>query len=952
MAINPILQRIVQSGKDQVPIGWRIKDAKKFGLDWELFDYQKNALENISAALYFHYSAKDLFSRYRQSGLGAELEKQISILPQNENHKFLADFYGGGGQISFEKFANRAAFWMATGSGKTLVMVKLIALLAELTQRKLIPPKDILVLAPKDEILDQIKEHIEKFNKAGDLSINFRNLKEWERVKNQQSVFGKNEVNVFYYRADNIGDKETIAKKKDGQRIDYKSVLNGGNWHLILDEAHKGEKEFSKRQQYYMVLAQNGFLFNFSATFTDPLDLATAVFEYNLSSFLKDGYGKKIYLADLQFLGGKEDFTDNEKKNIIAQSLIMLALAKIKSAKLRAIDKKLYHSPLLMTLAHSVNTEDADLKVFFNLLAQIARNEFDFNAAKKDLTQNLASRRGYLFNLGDFDAGLIDDIRNMRRQDFFEAVFNAGSFGNIQVVKFNDNPRELAFQVKGAKKYFMLIVASDVVRWEENVLENYEMGRAVEKSFFDDINSPARGDINILLGSRIFAEGWDTNRPNIINFINIGVSNEAQKYVLQSIGRGVRVEPVKNKRRRFDYLDKSVFGAADLGEIEKQNKILETLSVFATNKEVVKNILAGLESKAGGEWKLVKGIKKNPAVDGKALFLPIFRNGGANNRPFEIGRSEYAEVAARAKNWGAKILLLKNGINLRVYNKIMDPSNFIMGVRRRKNAEEILQIIDNYFNKEGKVLDRIKILEGEICHFNKIETNLDQKELAEIEKQIMKLLTGDKEIEKLKNKLREGNIGLDEYTEVVGRIGATYANSNSNIDFDYKELESHYYLPILSKLNSDHFRHIIKNQSEINFLQDLKIYLKDPVCRLNDCEWWYFSKIEENADRLAIPYFDGERGDWRDFYPDFIFWLKFEGKYYLKFIDPKGIEHIGNPAEKIAGFEIFAADFEKLKDKKLEKAELFFYNHNVPSAGIEQNIRDYYTDDFKRIFSV
>ncbi len=45
--------------------------------------------------------------------------------------------------------------------------------------------------------------------------------------------------------------------------------------------------------------------------------------------------------------------------------------------------------------------------------------------------------------------------------------------------------------------------------------------------------------INILLGSRVFSEGWDSDRPNIVSFLNIGSSN-AKKYVMQTIGRGVR----------------------------------------------------------------------------------------------------------------------------------------------------------------------------------------------------------------------------------------------------------------------------------------------------------------------------------------------------------------------------------------------------------------------------
>lgn len=950
--IIPILQKIAEAGAGEVPANWRPKDPKKFGLDWELFDYQKRALENISAVLYFHYQTKDICSRYRQNGLGADLEREISILPQNENYKFLADYYGAGDEIGFEKFANRAAFWMATGSGKTLVMIKLIALLAELTQKNLIPQKDILVLAPKDEILAQIKDHIEKFNKTSGIKINFYNLKEWERVRNQQSVFGKNEANVFYYRADNIGDSKNVAKKKDGQRLDYRSILNGGNWHLILDEAHKGEKEFSKRQQYYMVLAQNGFLFNFSATFTDPLDLATTIFEYNLSSFLKDGYGKKIYLADLQFLGGREEFTDNEKKIIIAQSLIMLALAKMKSAELRKIDKKLYHSPLLMTLAHSVNTEDADLKIFFNLLAQIARGEFDFDAAKNHLAQSLTSRQGYLFDLGDFDARLIAEIQNMRRKDFSAAVFNTSQSGNIQAVKFNDNPREMAFQVVGAQKYFMLIVASDIINWEGNVLKNYEMGRAVDKSFFDDINSPARDDINILLGSRIFAEGWDTNRPNIVNFINIGVSPEAQKFVLQSIGRGVRVEPQKNQRKRFDFLDKSAFAQETAEKIAKGNQILESLAVFATNKKVVKGILSNMEKQSNTSWVKINGIKKNQMIDEAVLpiFIPVFQDGGLNERPFAIGAREYRQTKELTEKQGAKILLLKHDINLRTYNKIMDGNNFdTNGQRRKRSAEEILPMIDNYFNQKTEVLAGIEILDRQIRHFDEIKTDLGKEELEKIEMIIAGLLRKKSDIKKLAQMVDAKKITFEQALEKAEK---KFGSNNIFVDFDYDELSQHYYLPLLYKLDSDHFQHIVKNKSEIDFLNDLKVYLKNPVCKLNDCEWWYFSKIEENVDSLAIPYFDSQAGEWRGFFPDFIFWIKASGKHYLKFIDPHGVEYITNTADKIDGFKIFAADLQKLPDKKIERADLFLYNRNRPGTGVEAKVKKYYTDDFDQIFSV
>ena len=49
---------------------------------------------------------------------------------------------------------NTASFWMATGSGKSIVMIKLIALLHDLFGIKSLPAKPIMLLTPNDKILE------------------------------------------------------------------------------------------------------------------------------------------------------------------------------------------------------------------------------------------------------------------------------------------------------------------------------------------------------------------------------------------------------------------------------------------------------------------------------------------------------------------------------------------------------------------------------------------------------------------------------------------------------------------------------------------------------------------------------------------------------------------------------------------------------------------------------
>ena len=110
---------------------------------------------------------------------------------------------------------------------------------------------------------------------------------------------------------------------------------------------------------------------------------------------------------------------------------------------------------------------------------------------------------------------------------------------------------------------------------------------------FDEIEK--RDEFTILMGSRAFYEGWDSNRPNIILYINIGVGTNSKKFVLQSLGRGVRIEPIKDKRQRLHSLADS---HEDMGLIDlvKNSELipLETLFVFGTKKKNLREILRTL----------------------------------------------------------------------------------------------------------------------------------------------------------------------------------------------------------------------------------------------------------------------------------------------------------------------------------------------------------------------
>jgi primosomal protein N' len=153
-------------------------DITSFSEKWSLYDFQKKAIKNAMGVLDFYFNRLNrdkskLFDFYKQYGLNKKIiEEKLNIKNNNEHIELLSNHFNvTDGRIKGKEFINRMSFWMATGSGKTLVMIKLIEILAKLINKGLIPKRDILILAPTDDILEQIHEHIDKFNSQGNMKI-------------------------------------------------------------------------------------------------------------------------------------------------------------------------------------------------------------------------------------------------------------------------------------------------------------------------------------------------------------------------------------------------------------------------------------------------------------------------------------------------------------------------------------------------------------------------------------------------------------------------------------------------------------------------------------------------------------------------------------------------------------------------------------------------------------
>ena len=968
-----------------LPDSYRFIDLERFGEQINLFPYQQQALQSVMNCLhlYFTQGKLALLTKYQTTYGYYDVRDKLPIIKDQNNDKenfslLEKHFDTTDDRLPFEQICNRASFWMATGSGKTLVMVKLIEILFQLSkllpEEGGIPKNDILILAPKPKILAQIKEQVNIFNQKNDLQIELRELKDWEQYKRSKpNLYEENRLTVFYYNSFNI---KHLGVDTANETL-YNNYLHGtddngyqyGSWYVLLDEAHKGVTGDSIKQSIYTVLAKNGFLFNFSATFTDAIDKATTVFNFNLEKFITAGYGKHLKVTQQEFKNFKPnsktatEFTDDDKQNIVLKSLIAFAVIKKAKLEIDGIKNGMYHNPLMLTIANTVNTVDADLKIFFQELARIAGNSsIDIVRAKQEL---LAELRDEKFRKFEFSSGKINDnvlniLSNISFNDIKELIFNATGTGSIEVIEC-ETKDELAFQLSTANgKPFALLKASDATKWNSNILEGFVTSKeVVSKSFFDDLNSPS-SSINILLGSRIFSEGWDSNRPNVINFINIGVS-EAQKFVLQAIGRGVRVEPLPNMRNRFDYLPEKekLFTVDEIQQLSSKVQSVESVFVFSTNKETVgailQNISSGIEKE---EWKKVDGIGKTLInVD---LPVPEYEElDELNPNRYKISATELASVQSYAAEAGTKLLLVEHNIHFKTIRKLNESSNFVEGSVTNQKPERLLKAIDFHFftNPQRVKLFRNLIdgANGDINHYLKVKTKLEQHEILTLHNLIADVIVKRyKSKEDIAKDFKEGKIDYHQMEFEFEKFEQQQkAEQNIRIpEVDRQFLMEHFYNPVLlgNPTFSDLFQNIISVDSELDFYRRLVSYAKNEKGKeLDKYEWWYFSKLVQNVDDIKIPYFNFEKGEYSNFYPDFIFWLKQSDKYIIKFIDPKGLK-LGqdNPRDKVKGFETIFKSGQPMSFKGLPlEVELFYYNDQFVNDVLLEKYRRYM---FKDIF--
>ncbi len=867
-------------------------DFKSFDNNKELLDYQQQALINAFRMLVAYFrdfkeNKKEFYAFYQKHYSFANCD----FAKKKLNHLLKRHFKVENHCVSFENFINRLAFYMATGSGKTIVIIKLVELLSVAIRMGLIPKKNIMFFSANENLIKQFEKEIEKYNRGKDYfkQIDFKSLKSVTNKDFHHAPKGSfiEKIALFYYRADLMNDEESKENL-----LNYKDYWDNGENYVILDEAHKGNKSESKRQAIFSLLSLKGFLFNFSATFTEESDLITAVYNLSVGEWVKLGYGKESVLLkknNLNAFKELKDLNDREKEIALLKALLLLGMQK------RHKTEGYFYDPLMLVFTHSVNVKNSDAEIFFKTLVRVIENDdgSDFLKAKDDLLEELKAPE-FLFSDGKnqnykievFKKGLNDmDFKGLK-----EEVFYASS-GHIEVIINPKNNQEIAFKLNTSDKVFCLIRIGDITEW---ICEKLKSVKVVsknlsfkEESYFSQID---KSSINILVGSRTFETGWDSTRPSVILFLNIGLDDDAKKLVKQSFGRGVRIESVKNQRQRLAYLD--IDGA--IKEVLKPNAaMLETLFVIPTNHASLEAILKfQKESENKGEnrgsWREIK-LEKTRIEH--ALFVPCYRKEQTNalkispSASFKMSEKNFKDLKEYFHLMSEKHFILKHEIydpkDYTLLKDIIQTAHFKkVSTWHYKDLDYMISEIKGKLYPNQKVpKDEFNALDNEkIVHFKRIKVRADKKEkLIQTIQEVKEYAPLDKE----RIKIAQGE--NDPYDTEKHKQDRTFKVDEAEL----LKLKEHYYTPLIKAKNCDWLKHVVKVKSESDFLEEL---LKITKTLQENYDFWAFSKIDEHLDNLFIPYIDNGATE-RCFFPDFIFWLEKGGTQIICFIDPKGSKH-------------------------------------------------------------
>ena len=497
---------------------------------------------------------------------------------------------------------NKIAFWMATGSGKTLLMhAHILQYRRFLNSHGRARDLNRIILLTPNEGLSQ--QHLVEFQKAGI----------------EAEIFNKDGRGLFAGQAVEILE---VTKLKDemGEKTVAVDAFEGNNL-VLVDEGHRGASAGGDGawMKYRNALCEKGFSFEYSATFGQAvkgnpaltsLYARSTLFDYSYRWFYGDGFGKDYHILNL------EDDSDAEwlKSYLTASLLTFFQQQRLYLEREEAFRPFNLTKPLWIFVGGSVTatlaTRDAsDIVEILRFLAGYVTNRaHSIERIRRVLHEGLVTSKGKNLFAGRF--AYLNTSGLTPSQVFDETLvtlFNSRATGALHVENLKGAVGEVALRVGENDPFGVINVGDDtklVKLCEEHGLNVSE--REFSGSLFLALSKPD-STVNVLIGSKKFTEGWNSWRVSTMGLMNVGRGEGAQ--IIQLFGRGVRLKGYGMSLKR------SARTALPEG-LDRPNHIemLETLQIFGIRADYMAQFRDFLEE---------EGL---PADDDRIeLFLPIVK---------------------------------------------------------------------------------------------------------------------------------------------------------------------------------------------------------------------------------------------------------------------------------------------------------------------------------------
>ena len=501
---------------------------------------------------------------------------------------------------------NKIAYWMATGSGKTLLMhANILQFQFYLSRHGRARDLNRIILLTPNEGLS--RQHLREFDAAGIEAEIFN--KEGRRLFTGQAV----EILEVTRLRDDMGDKTVAVDAFEGNNL------------VLVDEGHRGASGGGDGawMRFRNALCEKGFSFEYSATFGQAVkgnktltDLyaRNILFDYSYRYFYGDGFGK-----DYQILNLDEGTQANHRELYLVASLLSFyqqqRLFHEQEATFRPfnIEKPLWifvGGSVTATLAKRDASDIVEILQFFARYA--ADRAGSIKRIERVLHQGLVTATGKNLFAGRF---AFLNTRGSTPEQIFDdtlaTLFNAPGGGQLSVENLKGASGEIALRLGTENLPFGVINVGDdtklVKLCEENGLSTGE--REFSGSLFHEINT-SYSSVNLLIGSKKFTEGWSSWRVSTMGLMNVGKGEGAQ--IIQLFGRGVRLKGYDMSLKRSGRT-----ALPDGVERPKQAAVLETLGIFGIHADYMAQFRDFLEE---------EGLPTND--DRIEFLLPVIKNLG------------------------------------------------------------------------------------------------------------------------------------------------------------------------------------------------------------------------------------------------------------------------------------------------------------------------------------